>query len=853
MAKPGAASTPPSTGLAARWLAATAHHQAGRLAEAEAAYRHILGDHPQHFDARHHLGVVALQQGRLDESQSNLVAALALNPRSAAAHNNLGNVHLRRQRLDEASASFQRAVELQPGLFDARLNLGLALRGLKRLDEAAAQLRRAVAIDRRSVQALANHGAVLLDLGDAAGAVQAFEAAARLEPAAATAHANLGAALCAAGDLPRALGVLDRALKLDSQSVPALGARGTALARLGRYAEACATLARVAGMTPDSAAAHSNLGLALRDAGQPGEAIAPLRRALALDPSLGAAQVALGQALREAGREADADAHERQSRSSTMSSADTLNRDGMLKIEQGDRAGAEAAYERALALDARCAETHYLIGNLRMLQGRSVEALKHYEKALALDAGHAQARWALTMAQIQPVSASAAEAMRSRSSFSRMLPELDRWFDARRSLEGYRAVGSTQPFYLAYQAQNNRELLARYGALCARLMAPWQAQNVAAPSRGESSASGRRIRVGIASAHLHDHSVWNAVVKGWVRHLDRQRFDVILFSLSGRSDAETAQARALAQRFESGVRTLAHWVRTITESAPDILIYPEIGMDALTTKLASLRLAPVQAASWGHPQTTGLPTIDHYLSADDLEPADAESHYTENLVRLAGLGVCYEPIRVESVSPDLRALGLPTGVPLLLCPGQPFKYAPEYDALWIDISKRLPASCLVFFRPADNELGGALEHRLRNGYAAAGVDFDQHVRFIPFLDRARFYGLMKLAHVFLDSPGFSGFNTAMQAIECGLPIVALEGEFMRGRFGSALLRRLGLESCIATSAGGFGELVAALVRDDAWRSSLRQQVETRRQALWGHTAAIEALERFIEHALLESH
>lgn len=70
----------------------------------------------------------------------------------------------------------------------------------------------------------------------------------------------------------------------------------------------------------------------------------------------------------------------------------------------------------------------------------------------------------------------------------------------------------------------------------------------------------------------------------------------------------------------------------------DVLIYPEIGMDKLTTKLASMRLAPVQVASWGHPETSGLPTIDHYLSAQGLEPEGVGEHHTERLVLLPQLG-----------------------------------------------------------------------------------------------------------------------------------------------------------------------------------------------------------------------
>ena len=68
------------------------------------------------------------------------------------------------------------------------------------------------------------------------------------------------------------------------------------------------------------------------------------------------------------------------------------------------------------------------------------------------------------------------------------------------------------------------------------------------------------------------------------------------------------------------------------------MFYPEVGMDPATCALAALRLAPLQIASWGHPVTTGLPTIDLFVSGELLEGPGAERHYHEKLIRLPGTG-----------------------------------------------------------------------------------------------------------------------------------------------------------------------------------------------------------------------
>src|SRR6185436_15263966 len=131
-------------------------------------------------------------------------------------------------------------------------------------------------------------------------------------------------------------------------------------------------------------------------------------------------------------------------------------------------------------------------------------------------------------------------------------------------------------------------------------------------------------------------------------------------------DAETELAISLAAAFHDGKGAWENWARFIHGSRMDVLIYPEIGMDPATAKLACLRLAPVQATSWGQPQTSGLPTMDYYLSAQALELPPGTS--------------CWLPHAADA-APGARqpAPDLPAAEVLLLCPGTPFKYAAAHD------------------------------------------------------------------------------------------------------------------------------------------------------------------------------
>jgi predicted O-linked N-acetylglucosamine transferase (SPINDLY family) len=374
-------------------------------------------------------------------------------------------------------------------------------------------------------------------------------------------------------------------------------------------------------------------------------------------------------------------------------------------------------------------------------------------------------------------------------------------------------------------------------------MATW-ARRVKVPAPQPRREVGK-LRVGIVSGHVQTHSVWDALMRGWVEHLDRDRFELHLFHTGTGRDDETKWAASRVEQLHQGLGEWTAWVKAVSDARLDVVIYPEIGMDATTLRLASLRLARVQLAAWGHPLTSGLPTLDGYVTAEAFEPQDAQQHYTEKLHALPRLGSAYRPYGTRPQAPDLAQWGLAPTDRVLLAPGAAFKYGPREDALWVAIAQRCAPCKLVFFRGNDQH-AARLEQRLRFAFEAAGMDFDAHVRFVPWLPQASFFGLLQRADVFLDSVGFSGFNTAMQAVECGTPIVAWEGRFARGRFASGILRALGMQEWVADTREAYVEKVARLCEDALLRQQVKSNLLERRKALYDDQASVQALAALLE-------
>jgi hypothetical protein len=108
-------------------------------------------------------------------------------------------------------------------------------------------------------------------------------------------------------------------------------------------------------------------------------------------------------------------------------------------------------------------------------------------------------------------------------------------------------------------------------------------------------------------------------------------------------------------------------------------------MDPATCALAALRLAPLQIAGWGHPVTTGLPTMDLFVSGELLEGQGAERHYREKLIRLPGTGVYTELAAIEPL-PWQGPESSPDVVRFTLC-HQPIKFDPLDDVILTRIAK----------------------------------------------------------------------------------------------------------------------------------------------------------------------
>jgi predicted O-linked N-acetylglucosamine transferase (SPINDLY family) len=362
-----------------------------------------------------------------------------------------------------------------------------------------------------------------------------------------------------------------------------------------------------------------------------------------------------------------------------------------------------------------------------------------------------------------------------------------------------------------------------------------------------------KIRIGYVSAYLHSYSgtLW---LTGWLRYCEspskmlreRQNFEIYCYYIGNEPDAVTQQFQDYSDVFHHIPHNLEAACEQIISDQLHILVFPEIGMNPQTMQMAALRLAPVQCVAWGHPVTSGLPTVDYFLSSDLMEPENAQEHYSETLIRLPNIGVSYPKPYVPPVTKTRGDFQLRDDAVIYLCCQAPYKYLPQYDFILTEIAHRVPQAQFVFIR------GELLKPRLARAFAAAGLKSEDYCVFLTIPERFDYLMINLLSDVYLDTFTWSGGNTTLEAIACNLPVVTCPGEFMRGRHSYSFLKMIGVTDTIAQNEVEYIDIAVKLGLDPAWRRNIAQRMSESHDRLYDDTTCVAGLETFYKQVVQEN-
>jgi protein O-GlcNAc transferase len=787
------------------------HIRAGRMAEAEKLLRQVLQSNPDHADALHMMGVVALRFGRLDEAADLIGRALPSLQYLPEVHGNMGAVRHAQGRLDEAARHYRKALSIQPnfahgyfrlgevlqaaGQFDdsiaayrkalqlrpdyaeAQSNLGNAYYAQGKNDEAMDCYKKALALKPNLPEAHNNIGNMYQKLRQWSEATKYYRRAIQLRPEYPDAHSNLSAALIELKLLDEAIQEAQIAIKLNPSLSGPYNNLGNAYTKAGKLKEAAEAFDKALKISPDYAEALVNLGNVCQERDEYEEAADYYRKALNVNPKLVGALNNLGTALQAMGKMQEAIQCFRQVVTMEPTHSGAMGNLGNALQATGRPQESKEVCQRAIGLSPETADFYCNLGNAHKDMGQLDEALKNYAKALEL------------------------------------MPD-------------YWGVHSnlvyTIHFHPGYDSQailrENRKWDQRHAQPLKTKILP----------HSNDRSPDRRLRIGYISPDFRDHCQAFFTDPLLSKH-DHENFEIFCYSLVKNEDDITRRLRSYAD----------HWVLVtgkghdeiagiIRGDKIDILVDLTMHMAHNRLPIMAQKPAPVQVSWLAYPSTTGVEAIDYRFTDPYLDPpGQYDQDYSEKSIRLPDTFWCYDMSIVGMGDGDSPAVSLlPAELLGYITFGSLNNFCKVSDRaleLWAKVMNAVPRSRLILLCHQGDGRGHVAEVLGKHGIEEDRFEFAER------LSRREYLDMYRRIDIGLDPLPYNGHTTSLDSFWMGVPVITRIGDTIVGRAGWSMLSNLNMRELAARTDEEFVKIAVDLAADLPKLAEMRAGLRKRLQ------------------------
>ncbi len=666
---------------------------------------------------------VVTANARLDK------ASIAQALQSATQHHAAG-------RLVDAEVIYRQILKVAPKHLDVLFLQGLVSYQLGKYDIAIEFLGKAIQGNPSSPEYYEYLGNALEAKGDFDAAVESYEKVLSINPAQVNVHCNLGKVFKAQGKLAEAIEHCRIALLLE----------------------------------PNLAEAHSNLGNALNEQGALDAAIEHYHQALSLKPDFADAHYNLATILQKQGKLVAAIEHYGKALKLKPDWADAFYKLGSIIHDQNINLAIEY-YRKALSFKPDYVEVHISMGRAYKEIGDSCEAIKCYQQALSLQANCADAYVGL----------------------ANVFSDLGQSLDAREALSRAQEikpdsvdVHSALLFCLTHcETTDAKMLLFEHCQFGKQFETPFLANR---PAHSNSRNPERTLQIGFVSGDLCNHAVAHFIEPVLVHLSSYPRLSLHAYSNHILEDAVT-------QRLQE---YFTHWhcivglsdealTEKIRADNIDILIDLSGHTDRHRLLVFARKPAPVQASWIGYPCTTGLQSMDYYISDRFCLPNEEfRGQFAEKIVYLPAVA----PFLPSKETPPVNTLpALSNGYVTFGSFNRPNKLSPLVIATWSQLLRALPESKMVL---------GAIPQcdTLVSWFAREGI-VRERLSFHQRCDLETYLTLHHQIDICLDTFPYNGGTTTNHALWMGVPVLTMAGGIPSGRVGATLLSHVGLDEFIA--------------------------------------------------------
>ena len=434
------------------------------------------------------------------------------------------------------------------------------------------------------------------------------------------------------------------------------------------------------------------------------------------------------------------------------------------------------------------------------------------------------------------------------------------------------------PYAVSYHEQNNVELLTSYSQLL-RIICPFL--NYYSPKLAEKVLKKRDTNTNtntntkmitnnfltknnilsktricfISDSFTTDTSVLRDRIS-IIGKLDRNKYDVYFASFYPFEAIKGIIAKVFMERIRSNYIYLGGNLISARETLEkyefNYIVYPDIGMKLLPTLLAYSRIAPIQITTWGHSETSGIDTIDYFISSELFELQDElhepQTHYSEKLILMKSLGTYYispHKLFVENNEKYIKGLkkfkiredyGFSSKDHLYVCLQTFYKLNHTFELCLARILELDPSGIIML----SNTFPFCKSHleRLRKNI---GIEKLKRVQWYGSLEKDEFLNLVSISDVCLDPFPFGGCNTSYDAFDYNIPVITMagSGNFLHGRFTTGLYKKMGLDECIANSPEEYADLASNIGINDKLRHKINRNIEMKKHLVFQEKESVD--------------
>ncbi len=330
----------------------------------------------------------------------------------------------------------------------------------------------------------------------------------------------------------------------------------------------------------------------------------------------------------------------------------------------------------------------------------------------------------------------------------------------------------------------------------------------------------RKLRVGYVSGDFIRHPV-GFLLRDILRHHDEAQFSVHCFSMLVRPEDALPELREAADTWEDIFYLDEDEVVELIRKAEIDILVDLSGHTAFHRLLVFARHpAPIQVEWIGYFHSTGMKSMDYFITDPATTPREGGQLFSETPVYLPHTRFCYGPPEYAPgvAAPPFATQGRITFGSFNRLP----KMTDEVIAAWVRILHAVPGSRMVVKSGAfsDDAVRDRVLARFEVlGLEAARLDLREGSLHAEMLAE---YGEIDIA---LDTFPFNGGMTTLEALWMGVPVVTIAGDTVVSRQSVSALANIGLAGELAfESVDAYVEGAVALANNPVRLVELRAQI-----------------------------